>query len=144
MDLLDRVELRRRVRGQHARQPGREPRAQHHVQTALARLGVELEQGADLAQRVGDGDDVRAGLQCGLGERALRHRCGEQDDVGAVERLRGGRHLPRRIAERAHDIGGAGRARLDEREVVDRAGREQLTGGAPAHRARPDDDRAHG
>ena len=47
------------------------------------------------------------------------------------------------IAERAHDVGRTRRLGLDERQVVEGARRQELAGGAPAHRACADDDRAH-
>ena len=104
VDLLDRVELGGRVRGQHARQAGREPGAEHDVQAALARFTIQLEQGADLPQRVAYRDDVRTHLQRRLGQRAVGHGRGQHDDVRAVEGLGGRGHLTRGLAERAHDI----------------------------------------
>ena len=138
VDLIDPVERARRVRGEEARQPGREPGADDHGEPPFDRLGVEVEQVADIVGIVGHGHHRHLPAQQRRRQRGMRAgTVAEHGDIG------GGR---RRIAVAGTRQGAEG---LDDHRhpvappVVEHhvdAGRHQLASGTRPDRARADDE----
>ncbi|MDH3753975.1 MAG: hypothetical protein OEU32_08895 [Acidimicrobiia bacterium] len=58
MDLVDAVELGRAVPREDTREPRAEPGADDNEAISFARLGVEIEQGADVLDAVGHGNHI--------------------------------------------------------------------------------------
>jgi hypothetical protein len=139
VNLLHRLEAAGCVRGQQAREPGREAGADDDVQAALDRLSVEGQKVPRVVDVVGDRHHGGAGVEGGLGVLPVPPRAGEQDDVG-VGRAGDG---PGRLTERRHHGLESGLARLHDAEFVDFSEEQQLAGGAHADRSRPDHHGAH-
>ena len=113
------------------------------METALARLGVEAQQGLHVVDGVGSRHHVGAPLERPLHERALVHRSRQQHDVVAFGNDVVAVGLPRRVAQRLDDGRLERPVALHDDELVQRGHREKLAGGPGAHGTRADEDDSH-
>jgi hypothetical protein len=143
VDLVDAVEAAGGVGHQQAGKPGRETGANHDVQTALARFGVEVEQALHVVDRVGGRHHVGTPLERPLHDRALAHRSRQQHDVVAFGKDIVAVGLSSRIPERLDDGRPERLVTLHDDEVFERGHREKLAGGAGANSAGADEDDSH-
>ncbi len=142
--LVDRVEGRRAVAREQARQAGRESGAHDETHTAPTRLSVEREQRGDVLDAVAHGHHVRAALEVRAHEIELLARGGRQhDDRNAVPVDLGTSEGHRALTERGADLREAHRVGVVDEDLVDVRRRDQLPGSPGAHSAEPDDGGAH-
>ena len=143
VDLVDVVERRRGVPGQHARQPRTEPGADRHDDPALTGLGVEVEQVLDRAEAVRHRHHVAA---CGDGlarhRRLPGRRRRQQHEVGRRGVGLVGCRGP--VAERRHDGRLALAVGVVDQDRIGPAVGDEVAGRAGADSPRTDHEHAHG
>ena len=143
VDLVDVVERRRGVPGQHTGQARAEPGADSHDDPALTGLGVEVEQVLDRAEAVGHRHDVAT-----RGDGLARHRRlpgrrrRQEHEVGRRGVGLVGCRGP--VAERRHDGRLALAVGVVDQDGVGAAVGDEVAGGAGADRPRTHHEHTHG